>query len=201
MAVTAPLTKLEAINAMLHDLGERPVNSLAGTSRLDVTRAIDSLEHVSRALQTMGWWFNQEIVQLTVDGSGNYNIPDDWTHVEVLSGGPTSGDLDEIPKLTVRGRVLFDVNNSTDVFTGADTLKLKIHRLLEYTDLPTNVREYVYASASIRNQSRTIGSASVDADLREQARVSLAAMKEEDIDFENLDQTLAPHAVRLMHNR
>jgi len=186
---------------MLHDLGERPVSTLSGTTRLDVTRAIDSLEHVSRALQSLGWYFNTEIVRLTVDGSGFYNIPDDWVHIEVLSGGPTTGPLNETPKLFVRSRKLYDVNNTTNVFTGAAAVKLCVVRLLEYEEMPATAREYVYASASIRNQSRTIGSSAVDGDLREQARVSLATLKEEDIDAENLDGTYSPHFVQLMHNR
>ena len=70
MAEVVPLTKLDAINQMLHDLGERPVNSLAGSTRLDVNRAIASLDSVLRRLLNRGWWFNSESIRLTVDGAG-----------------------------------------------------------------------------------------------------------------------------------
>ena len=200
MSVGVPVSKLEAVNQMLHDLGDRPVNTLSGTSRLDVTRAIASLEQASRQFQIAGWWFNREQIRLTVDGSGNYNLPANAVHVEHTSGGPASGD-EGLPFLVVRGCVLYDTVNATSDFTGAPSILLKIHRLLEFTDLPSSAREYVYAAASIRNQSRAVGSEAVDRDLIRQAGSSLAIVQEEELDAEDFDLTTAPRFYTLMHNR
>lgn len=201
MPATAPLTKLEAINAMVHDIGGRPVNTLVGSSRLDITRAVNSLEQVSRSLQQRGWWFNTERFVATVDNDGYYNISDDITHVEVVSGGPTTGPQSQTPCLVMRGRKLYDVNNGTDEFIGAPNVTLVGVRLLGYEDLPSTAREYVYTAASVRYQSRSIGSSAVDADLREQARVALSILHEEEIDALNVDGTTSRAFLQMMYNR
>ena len=201
MSLEIPMTELEAVNAILGDIGERPVNSLVGvSSRLDVTRAQSSLNQVSRAVQQRGWWFNRERIELTVDGSGYYNIPANCVRVEVESGGPTTGQYSKTPYLVVRGSKLYDTANQTDVFTGADTVVLIIHRLLDYEDLPSIVREYIYATASVRNQSRALGSQHVSAELRDQAQVAMGLMQLEDVDSQNIDLTTGPRFFRIMQD-
>lgn len=199
----APLTKLDAVNLMLADVGERPVNSLTGSQRLDVTRAIDTLETATRDVLEDGWWFNREVVRLTVDGFGRYNVPDNVVVSEILRGGPTdTGANDLPPTLVVRDRVLYDTSNGTDVFVGADAVYLECLRLLEFESLPSTARSFVYASASIRNQSRALGSKAVDQDLRAQASSSIARLKQEEIDNTSSDEgTLNSRFFKLMHQR
>lgn len=202
MSFVVPPTALEAVNMMLHDIGERPVNTLDNIARLDVTRALNSLEGVSRMTQANGWWFNRENVTLQINGDGQYIVPDDIVHAEVLSGGPVAGADDYDVELVQRGNKLYDRANATDVFAaGSENVVLRCSRLLEFGDLPENAREYIYCAASIRFQSRTLGSAAVDADLRAQAEVALANLKEEDLDYENIEQTTTPHFFGLMYNR
>lgn len=199
MPETAPVTKLEAVNRMLHDLGDRPVNSLADPTRLDVVRAINSIDQTSKMLQIQGWWFNTEKIRITVDGSGFYNIPVDITHVKQLQGGPRSG-TEGTPALIVRGSKLYDVTNATNVFAGGASILLKVHRLLVFEDLPASVREYVYASGAIRFQSRALGSGNVDSDLKLQAEAAFAIIHEEQISAEALDTTFSPSFRTLMHD-
>ena len=201
MSAIVPLSRLEAVNEMLFDIGERPVNSLSGSTRLDVTRAIATLDRVQRNVLTRGWWFNTELIELTVDGSGYYNLPTNVVHAEVYDGGPTQGPQDRTPFLVVRDSKLYDTENQTDVFIGAAEVTLRIVRLLEYEVLPSSVRDYVYAAASIRNQSRAFGSKQVDAELRDQAASALATMHEENLDALDLDQTTSDHFITLMWNR
>lgn len=200
MAV-APLTKLEAVNAILADLGDRPVASLSGSLRLDVTQAIATLDHVSRALQVKGWWFNTDIRTIAVNGAFRYVVPTDVSHVEVIDGGPTTGTVGT-PHLVVRGLYLFDTVNNTNVFTAATPdVDVQVHSLIDYADLPASAKEYIYAAASIRMQSRTLGSNEIDADLKEQAASALATLQEEELDNTNLDSTYSPHFIRMMHLR
>ena len=199
MAEAVPMTKLEAVNAMLHDIGDRPVNTLTGATRLDVVRAIDSLEHVSRAVQLMGWWFNDEIVDLALNGDDQFAIPETYVRVEAIENLPDG--VDRTPHLVVRAGLLYDRANATNTFAGAGAVRLSITRLLEFEDLPSSAREYIYASASIRNQSRTIGSQAVDGDLRAQAASAYATMQSEDFENENYDQTYAPTFIDMMHRR
>ena len=199
MAEAIPTTKLEAVNAMLHDIGDRPVSSITNSTRLDVVRAINSLEQVSRQMQLMGWWFGRETVTVAIDGNNRFTIPDSYANVEVVKDDPSGATY--TPHLVVRGRVLYDRENATDEFPLASPVTLRVTRLLEYEDLPQTAREYVYAAASVRNQSRSIGSNAVDGDLRAQAASAYASLQSEDFDNENYDQTYSPSFVTMMHNR
>lgn len=202
MAVPVPATELEAVNSMLFDINERPVNTLENQSRLDVLRAIDSLRTASRQTQSTGWWFNTENVTIALDSNDQYTLETDIVHAEVLDGGPATPTDGYVPELVQRGSVLYDRANATDEFAAtSEDVVLRCVRLLEFADLPATAREYVYCVASIRFQSRTLGSAAVDADLREQAMVALTSLREEDVDHENIDMTVAPHFFNLMYNR
>ena len=202
MAVPVPATELEAVNEMLYDINERPVNTLEDQSRLDVLRAISSLRTASRMAQETGWWFNTENLVIGLDSNDQYTLEEDIVHAEVIDGGPVAGD-DEYPvELVQRGLILYDRANGNDTFpTDSEDVTLRCVRLLEFEDLPATAREYVYCVASIRFQSRTLGSAAVDADLREQASVALTSLREEDLDFENINGTTSPHFFNLMWNR
>ena len=198
----APLTKLDAVNLMLGDIGDRPVNSLSGSNRLDVQRAVDTLETIVRDVLEDGWWFNREVVRLTVDGSGRYNIPDTVVVSEILKGGPTdTGQYGYAPTLVVRDSKLYDTSNETDVFVGADAVFLRCLRLLEFSQLPSTARSYAYAAASVRNQSRALGARSVDQDLRAQAISSMARLKQEEMDNTSEEGTMNPRFFDLMHRR
>tara|TARA_R100001198_G_scaffold85510_1_gene59794 strand:+ start:5364 stop:5969 length:606 start_codon:yes stop_codon:yes gene_type:complete len=201
MSSVIPLTKLDAVNLILADIGDRPVNTLATTNRLDVTRAVDTLDSVVRQLCTLGWWFCEEAVDVVVDNSGHYNIPNDWTKVSYTSGGPTTG-VRGAPQYTVRGRRLYDVVNATDTFDATSpTINLSISRLLEFEDLPQAAREYAYATASVTMQSRTLGSRQVDGDLRLRAAQALVTLKTEEVDVSVEDTTYSPRFIELMHRR
>jgi len=200
MSAVTPLTTLDAVNLMLADLGDRPVNTLTDTNRLDVNLAVQALESTTRAILAFGWWFNEEQATITPDASGYYNLPDDWAAVKFLKGGPTTG-ANEHPRLIARGRRLYDVNNATGVFVGEPVVTVTFARLLSFDDLPMTAREYIYSAATIRNQVRALGSASVDPDLRQQAGAALASLRNEEVEQSVEDLTYSPRFINLMHNR
>jgi hypothetical protein len=202
VAAPVPLTDLDAVNAMLHDIGERPVNTLSGSGRLDVTRAINALDIVNRSTQQRGWWFNTENLTIVIDSNGQYNVPNDIVHAEVLEGGPVATADQFDFRLVQRGAFLYDRSNGINIFdTTSEDVVLVCVRLIDYVDLPSTAREYIYCAASIRFQSRTLGSTAVDADLREQARTALTNLQEEDLDFESIAQPKTPYFFNLMYNR
>lgn len=202
MAAPTLDTELDAINSMLHDIGERPVSTLTDTQRLDVVRAIDSLKKASRMTQATGWWFNTEKITVALNGDNQYTLDGDIVHAEVIDGGPVASTDQNPVHLVQRGLLLYDRANATDTFDAtSEDVELKVVRLLDFEDLPATAREYIYCAASIRFQSRTLGSSAVDADLREQAMVALTSLREEDIDNENLNQTTTDHFFNLMYNR
>ena len=51
-------TQLEAVNTLLHTIGEAPVNSLTGTLPIDATLALNTINEISREVQAAGWHFN-----------------------------------------------------------------------------------------------------------------------------------------------
>lgn len=197
---TLAMTELEAVNAILYDAGLRPTTTLTAPTRSDVIRAQASLDFMVRSILQRGYWFNTEIITLSINGSNQYPVPVSAIHVEVLSGGPTTGTNGK-PFLVVRGSVLYDVVNATSTFVGGPDVKLKIQRTMDFEELPSSAREYCYAAASVRFQSRALGSNSVDTDLKEQAQSALALLNEEDIDAENFDTTYSSHFIDMMHNR
>lgn len=194
------MTELEAVNAMLADDGSRKTDSLASPTRGDVIRAVDTLDRVSRSVQLRGHWFNTEIVSLTINGSSKYAVADALVHIEVIEGGPTNGTYGT-PKLVLRAGYLYDTVNGTDTFAGGAAIRAIAFRLLPYESLPSSAREYIYATASLRNNSQAFGSRAIDRDLKEQAEAALALLNEEDLDAENLDQTLSTHFLQMMHLR
>ena len=200
MSATIPMSKLDAVNLILADLGDRPVNSLVDANRLDVTLAIQAIDASTRGILSLGWWFNEETIELTVDSAGRYNLPDDWTAIKYLSGGPTSGEHG-VPNFVARGRRLYDTTNNTDIFLLAPAVTLHFARLLEFEDMPMTAREYVYAVAAVRNQTRALGSAAVDPDLRQQTANALALLRNEEVENSVEDLTYSPRFIGLMHNR
>lgn len=201
MAATAPMTKLEAVNEMLYDIGERPVSSLTSPSRLDVVRAVATLERVSKSVQSNGWWFNREELTLTPNGSGEYPIASDIIRVDRKDQGvemrnPTGANRTYV----VRGSVLYDtINQQSTGFTG-DLTVLAV-RLVDFEDLPATARDYIYAEASRLNLLRAIGATDLGRQLAEQAATALANLRSEDIDAEDYRSTQSMRHINLIHNR
>ena len=53
-----PTTELQAVNTMLSTIGEAPVNSITGTTTVDVSVAKNILDETSMSIQSQGWNFN-----------------------------------------------------------------------------------------------------------------------------------------------
>ena len=53
-------SKLDAINWMLSSIGEAPVNQLGGATTVDADIAEQTLNEISRQVQSIGWHFNTE---------------------------------------------------------------------------------------------------------------------------------------------
>ena len=53
-----PTTELQAVNTMLSVIGEAPVNSITGTTTVDVSVAKNILDETSLSIQSQGWNFN-----------------------------------------------------------------------------------------------------------------------------------------------
>lgn len=146
-----PLTvtsKLEAVNTMLTSIGEIPVSSITSATTNDVSIAIQILDHVSREVQSRGWFFNTDI---------NYSLVPNNNNEIALPANALRVELAESSRLfnyVERNRKLYDRVNNT--YTITNTVKVNIVFLLDFEELPEVARHYVMIRASRIFQDRML---------------------------------------------
>lgn len=137
---------LEAINEILAELNEAPVNSISASSSLIVRQAEDTLERTSRRIQSEGWAFNIEydvelplvIDELIVPGNAA------WVHVP---GTFSTGGGQTFTRYTTRGNKLYDRReHTTHAFD--KTLKATVCYLRDFEDLPEVAKSYITIHAA-----------------------------------------------------
>ncbi len=173
-----PYTELEAVNLILRNMGEAPVNSLINPP-LDVAVAIATLKEISFEVQKRGWYFNTEILRLSPDVSGFITLPMNTLHVETT--GPSRGT-----RVVNRGGKLYRIEpyNNGDVFTAAVAIKIVFG--LDFNDLPAAARSYVAIRAARVAQVRSVGDAmSAQDDSQDEVR-AMAELHAEQLSAEKL---------------
>jgi hypothetical protein len=142
---------LEAVNRVLQMMGEAPVNSLNGQYGLAL-QAQDSLNDVSRRLQSEGWSFNTDREKLLQrDASTNQ-----------IAVGPNISrvviDPYRYPALDIvqRGGRLYDRFNNTYVFD--EDLYVDLTIILEWEELPEHARQYITIKSGRQLQEAILGS-------------------------------------------
>ncbi len=151
---TIPMTKLDAVNQMLHSIGQSPVNTLSGTLPKDITQAVDALDHVVREVCSSGWSFNsRKLVELT-PVSGKIDLPSNAAFMD-----PSYGDNFVVQWDTAGtpGLRLFNADDNTfDQFT--DIVKCDVIYMYEYEQVPQHARAYMYTKAARKFQAGLVGS-------------------------------------------
>lgn len=143
---------LEAVNRVLQMMGEAPINSLNGQYGLAL-QAQDSLNDVSRRLQSEGWSFNTDREKLLQRNASTNEI----------AVGPNISrvviDAYRYPALDVvqRGGKLYDRYNNTYVFD--EDLYVDATIILEWEELPEHARQYITIKAGRQLQEAILGSA------------------------------------------
>lgn len=177
MALT---TQLEAVNVMLGNIGESPVNALSPLSSLPVSArtAISVLDEVSRDVQSEGWHFNTvDKVTLSPNVNGEIFLTDDVLHIDTL---------DNSKDIVQRGQQLFDRGENTLVFD--NDLKVTVTYLLDFTELHEQARRYITLKASRVFQGRIVGSQELEQQiLREELK---ARQNLEEADGNGADRTI-----------
>ena len=142
---------LEAVNRVLQMMGEAPVNSLNGQYGLAL-QAQDSLNDVSRRLQSEGWSFNTDREKLLQRNASTNQI----------AVGPNISrvviDPYRYPALDIvqRGDKLYDRYNNTYVFD--EDLYVDVTIILEWEELPEHARQYITIKAGRQLQEAILGS-------------------------------------------
>lgn len=150
MALTA-ITELEAINTMLHTIGESPINSLTDAANVvDAVTAKAVLREITVAVQEPGWHFNiEKNFVCPPTATGEIIVPPNA--VSVTASGPDAS-LD----LAMRGQRLYDRTHHTYTFEKSITVDMIL--LLPFDELPQAVRYYIAIRAARVFQQRVVGS-------------------------------------------
>jgi hypothetical protein len=147
----APLTELDAVNMILRNDGEAPVDSLADSGFSEVADAQAVLVNISAEEQTRGWAYNTDYeVRLVPDAiSGHVTLSDDvlWVRPAAWSLG-----MDVIE----RGRKLYNLRTNSYVFT--EPVTLDICRFYPFDALPAYARVHIAIRAARRYQAQGTGS-------------------------------------------
>ena len=146
----AGLSKLQAVNLMLSNIGESPVSTLVGADGdVFVATAIVILDETTRSVLNDRWEFNfDEDYLLSPDVSGNILITDDMLAVD------TSARSSRV-KVAVRAGKLYNKTDQTFVFS--DSLYCDITWEFAFEDCPQYVRQYIATRAARVFARRMLG--------------------------------------------
>ena len=177
-------TELAAVNIILQMLDEEPINSLGGEQPLEVTQAQNSLEEISREIQSQGWHFNTEYkYPLTPNADGEIILPQSTLECDIDHlFNSNAGITDYIQ----RGVRLYDRENRT--YNIGKELKGTMVNFLDWDDLPEPFRRWIFVKAGRTLYNRAIGDSATDQKLaREEVQAKATA---ENFNARTADKTI-----------
>ena len=146
-----PTTELQAVNTMLSTIGEAPVNSITGTTTVDVSVAKNILDETSMSIQSLGWNFNTHTnyKSLSLDSDNKVPLPSNCVKADANQAYRNFN-------YTIRDGFLYDMEKHTDVFTSAPS-SVDLVLVQQFEHLPEYARRYITVKAARRFASRFIG--------------------------------------------
>jgi hypothetical protein len=131
-------------------IGEAPVNSITGTTSVDVSTAKNILDETSMSIQSQGWHFNthENYKNLALDQDNKIPLPSNCVKVDA------SKNFRYI-NVTLRNGFLYDLEKHTDVFTIVPEVDIVL--VQQFEQLPEYARQYITQKASRRFASRFLG--------------------------------------------
>lgn len=185
----AKSTELDAVNIMLSNIGEAPVNNITNNPNADVQMALNILREVSREIQSAGWHFNSDLeVPLTPDATTKkITFTDNVARVD-LEGKHHRPDKYDV---VLMGDELYDRKNRTYQFD--EELKGTVVYLMDFTFLPEAARRYITIRAARIYQDRLLGSEKHHMFNRSDEQQAFVALREFELDtadysiFDNYD--------------
>jgi len=171
----APSTKLDAVNSLLTAVGEYPITNIeADIAESQI--AVQTLDEVSRELQSRGWsWNTRHKAELTPDANNNILIPSNVTRVDATD---TYGWTDRNKRYTIRDGKLYDMINFTATFEA--TCYANMVYLWDFEDLPEEARRFITLDAKHRYMNRVVGADSEMAQVQQQATRAFIALEQDE---------------------
>lgn len=143
------LTKLEAVNIVLSNVGQAPVTQIDNDNPM-VALAANMVDEVSEAVQSEGWMFNYETnYPFVPDVNNEVLIPENIIRID--DSDPYSNK-----ELVIRNGKLYDKRTHSFKFT--EKLELDVTWLLEFHDLPQPVKQYIAIRTANLFAGRAVGS-------------------------------------------
>lgn len=178
---------LSAINSVIQSLGTKPVNSVdSGHPHVAIAKRI--LNEELTQMQTMGYWFNEQVGRdFQIDVDGYVYLPDDIIEVEM--------DND---KYIRRGNRLYDNEEFTYVFEDDVTLTVLVEIGIE--DLPPRAYNYLVAKAKSIFFDDLDGSQFKSMKYDRSARLAKAKLTQQDLKMRKPTKYSTKYANRLITN-
>lgn len=146
-------TELEAVNAILNNIGETSVASLEDETLVDAQIARSMLTNVAREVQTKSWHWNTDLERKMLrNNKGEIVLPTNTMMVEPAG-------QDKGMALVQRGRRLYDRKKHTYNFDKDITVNLTVS--LPFDEMPEAARRFVTLRAARMFQEQTISSESL----------------------------------------
>ena len=141
-------TKLTAVNRILSNIGQSPVNMLdSGNPLVEMAELV--LDEVTSSIQSEGWVFNTEYAYpFTPDAAGHITMPDNVLSLD------TNGLKDEF--LIIRNNKLYDKASHSFIFKGVQNLD--VVWVFDFVEMPEAFREYATIRAANVFAGRSVGS-------------------------------------------
>ena len=165
-----PTTELQAVNTMLSVIGEAPVNTITGTTSVDVSVAKNILDETSMSIQSAGHNFNRHI-EFTVSLDSNNKIPLPTNCVQ-------ADDHQRQYNYTIRDGYLYNLEKHTDVFESAP--KLDVVLIQQFEHLPEYARRYITVKSARRFAARFIGDKEITQLIGQDENEALVAFEQAD---------------------
>ena len=187
-------TELDALNVILSALGEMPVNTL--DSGLPVALiSLQTLRRQSRAIQTQGWWFNEDYsYRLIPDVEGRITVKD------ALSLRPAGDNAwGSYPRdIVLRGNRVYDRANRS--YTFDDPVHADVIWHLPWDELPFVFRDYVALRAARQQTDDTRNSQVLHEFNRRNELEAYRALNEANIDAAS-ENSASSYEVQLIAGR
>ncbi len=179
-------SKLDAVNWMLASVGEAPINQLGGATTVDADVAEQTLDEISRQIQSIGWHYNTER-HFPLARNTNKWIPLSQDIVRVDVRKYQYPDIDPVQ----RGLFLYD--NKKHTFEFDYDLEADVVRLMDWEFLPQPFKTYITTKATRVFQTKVVGSEPLSNQLAIDEASAFAALREYEADtgdysvFDNYD--------------
>lgn len=146
------MNELDAVNQMLENINESPVDTLEAIEFTTASAALKVLRRVSNKVQAKGWTFNTEYaVPLSPNSVGEIDLP-----ANILKVDPSDSSDEGVQ----RGLRLYDRANHT--FTYGRLVKVDMIVQLDFSDLPVSAKHYITIKAARDFARSQVGSQTMD---------------------------------------